>query len=128
VNKNPVAERAVQELIEHVRLDLTARVVTPVLLVLAVALNPNHTIWQSGVSVHEVFLQRDQFTDAQPPLSDRDILINKQSLRTPNYVSTESPRLQMLHVHILPSNPSTSAVLCVSKAMVINHVKETDIW
>ena len=50
VNKNPVVERAVQELCEHIlRIDSTARAITPMSLACVVA-SVNSTIRQSGLS------------------------------------------------------------------------------
>ena len=92
VNKNPVAERAVQELREHIlRLDPTARAITPVSLALAVA-SVNSTIRQSGLSAREMLMQRDQFTNVQLPLSDREVIAKKHSLRSANHASSEKSK------------------------------------
>ena len=92
VNKNPVAERTVQELREHIlRLDPTARAITPVSLALAVA-SVNSTLRQSGLSAREMLMQRDQFTNVQLPLSDREVIAKKHSLRSANHASSEKSK------------------------------------
>jgi hypothetical protein len=86
--QNPLVERANQELQKNIlRLDPTARTVTPVSLALAIA-SVNSTIRQSGLSAREMFLQ---FTNAQlhVQISDRDIITNKHSLRAANHASSE---------------------------------------
>lgn len=64
-NKNLVAERAVQDVREHIlRIDPTARVVSSLLLSLAVA-SVNCWIRQGDLTAREMLSQRDQFTNRE---------------------------------------------------------------
>ena len=76
-NKNPVAEKAVQELeIELLRQDPLGGAVSAVTLAVATA-NLNSRIRSRGLSSREMWYQRDQFSNRQLPMSDED-LITKQ--------------------------------------------------
>ena len=69
-NKVPVTDREVQELEgELLKLDPTGDTVTPVQLIIAVR-NLNAQLHGRGVSSHEMWSQRDQFTNSQLPLED----------------------------------------------------------
>ncbi|RXN16069.1 Retrovirus-related Pol poly from transposon opus [Labeo rohita] len=80
VNKNPVAEKAIQELQgEILRLEPHCGVVTPLLLSVAVArLN-------SRISAHEMLLQRDQFSLEQLPVHDQELIALQHSQRLANH-------------------------------------------
>ena len=78
VNKNPVAERAVEELgLELLHLSPEGGPISKVTLAMATA-SMNSRLRYSGLSAQEVWTQRDQVTGEQLPLSDRD-LINQQN-------------------------------------------------
>jgi hypothetical protein len=94
-NKNPIAERAVQELREHIlRIDPSARAVSPLVLSLAVA-SVNCTIRQSGLSAREMLTQRDQFTNYQLPISDREYILQKHLSRNVNHPSSEKSKVPL---------------------------------
>ena len=77
INKNPVAERAVQEIEEELlKLDPRGNSVSSITLAMA-TLNLNSKIRSRGLSSREMLLQRDQFSNKQIPISD-EILINEQ--------------------------------------------------
>ena len=77
VNKNPVAEKAVQEIEQELlRLDpLGGPVSTTTLAVVTATVNAR--IRTRGLSAREMWTQRDQFTNSQLPFQDHD-LIDKQ--------------------------------------------------
>jgi hypothetical protein len=78
-------ERAVQEVNEHIlRLDLCAQAISPLMLARAIA-SVNSVLRSS----REMLTQRDQFTNHQLPVSDRDLLSQKHLLRPSNHSSSE---------------------------------------
>ena len=80
------------ELREHIlRLDPTARAITPVSLALAVA-SVNSTIRQSGLSANKMLMQTNQFTKVQLQLSDHEVIAKKHSLRSTNHNSSENSK------------------------------------
>ena len=69
-NKNPVAERAIEELgLELLNLSPEGGPVSDVTLALATA-NTNSRIRRDGLSVREVWTQRDQLTGEQLPIDE----------------------------------------------------------
>ena len=88
-NKNPVAERAVQEL-EHeiLRVHRAAGPLSSLMLHKATA-SLNSRIRTDGLSAREVLLQRDQFTNLQIPLNDRTIIAAKHSRSVQNHQYSE---------------------------------------
>ena len=77
INKNPVAEKAIQELEgELFRLDPLGGAVTPLTLAVATAALNSH-IRSRGLSSREMWTQRDQFSNAQIPLGD-DALVDAE--------------------------------------------------
>ena len=75
-NKNPVAERAVQELENEILRTEPGSVVTPLSLNNVVC-QLNARIRTDGLSAREVYTQRDQFSNDQIPVNDRDIITDK---------------------------------------------------
>ena len=76
-NKNPVAERAIEELsLELLNLSPEGGPVSDVTLALATA-NTNSGIWRDGLLAHEVWTQRDQLTGQQLPIVDRQIILSQ---------------------------------------------------
>lgn len=103
-NKNPVAERAVQEVREHIlRVDLTARAISPVLLSLAAVAYVNKSIRQGGLSAREILTPRDQFTNRQLSISDRELTLQRHQICNADHASSE--RSKASHFNYLP-NPS----------------------
>jgi hypothetical protein len=89
INKNPVAERAVQEL-EHelLKLQPVGGAVTPLVLSMATA-QLNTKIRSRGLSSREMWTQRDQFSNQQLPVSDRDLILDQHHQRSLNHTSSE---------------------------------------
>ena len=79
-NKNPVAEKAVQELkAEILRQDPSSDPVSHLSLTLAVS-RLNSRIRSRGLSAYEMWTQRDQFTNSQLKLSDAQVIRNQYLL------------------------------------------------
>ena len=92
INKNPVAEKAVQELQDEIlRHDPGNRTVSSLSLTSAVA-SLNSRIRSNGLSSREMLLQRDQFTNSQIPISDRDVIIDKHLRREQNHDYSEKSK------------------------------------
>ena len=84
-NKNPVAEKAVQELeIELLRQDPLGGAVSEVTLAVATA-NLNSRIRSRGLSSREMWSQRDQFSNRQLPMSDEDLITKQHDQRLINH-------------------------------------------
>ncbi|XP_041367404.1 uncharacterized protein LOC121382005 [Gigantopelta aegis] len=89
INKNPVAERAIQELENKLRhQDPTRGPVTPTELAIAVA-SLNSRIRNRGVSSREMWTRRDQFTSSQLPLSDQQLITDQHFARLSNHPHSE---------------------------------------
>ena len=85
VNKNPVAERAIEELgLELLHLSPDGGPVSSVTLALATA-SMNSRIRHGGLSSAEVWTQRDQVTGEQLPVSDRDLIQQQHRQRLDNH-------------------------------------------
>lgn len=85
INKNPVAERAIQELQgEILRIEPNCRAVTPLLLSLATA-RLNSRVRSRGLSAREMLFQRDQFSHRQLPVDDQDLIMSQHSQRVSNH-------------------------------------------
>lgn len=86
-NKNPVAEKAIQEL-EDELLRLHSHepgaYVSPRMLAVATA-NLNARIRSRGLSAREMWSQRDQFTNQQIPVSDQELIMKQHNQRTSNH-------------------------------------------
>ena len=88
-NKNPVAEKCVAELgDELLRICPEGGTITPLSLAVATA-NLNTRIRNRGLSAREMWLQRDQFTNAQIPFSDLQVVRQQHSLRLGNHPASE---------------------------------------
>ena len=89
LNKNPIAERAVQEVeSEILHQDPTGGAVTAVQLSTTIA-RLNSRIRNRGLSAREIWTQRDQFTLEQLPISDRQLILDQHLLRTKNHPYSE---------------------------------------
>lgn len=87
-NKNPVAEKCVAELgDELLRICPEGGTITPPSIAVATA-NLNTRIRNRGLSAREMWLQRDQFTNAQIPFSDLQVVRQQHSLRVPDLTET----------------------------------------
>ena len=85
-NKNPVAERAIEELgLEILNLSPEGGPVSQTTLSLATA-NMNSRIRRDGLSALELWTQRDQLTGAQLPIVDRQIILSQNFSRQQNHM------------------------------------------
>ena len=101
VNKNPVAERAVQELEkELLKQDPSGGPVTEAELAVATA-RLNARLRHHGLSSRELCTQRNQFNNAQIPLSDHEIILKQHDTRLTNHPYSE--KAKNMHGH-KPSN------------------------
>ena len=88
-NKNPVAEKAVQELEEELlRQEPSGGPVNELGLAVATA-RLNSRIRSQGLSSRELWTQRNQFTNEQIPLSDHQQIPMKQKKRQTNHSYSE---------------------------------------
>ena len=93
-NKNPIAERAIQELEQElIRTIPRGERVHATSLAIATA-QLNSRIRHSGLSSREIWLQRDQFTNVQLPIQDRAIILQQQDHRQSNHAASESSKAQ----------------------------------
>ena len=81
INKNPVAEKSIQELEDEIlKLDKDRSTVTNSQLAIAVA-NLNSRLRSQRLSSREMWTQRDQFTSAPLPLDDQKLLEDQHHRR-----------------------------------------------
>ena len=91
-NKNPVAERAVQELQnELLRQDPSDGYVSPLALSTATA-SLNSRIRIRGLSAREMWYQRDQFSNSQLPVDDRQLITSQHETRVKNHPYSEKSK------------------------------------
>lgn len=91
-NKNPVAEKAIQELeIELLRQDPLGGPVSPVTLSIATACL-NSRIRTRGLSAREMLTQRDQFSNNQIPLVDQELILTQHDQRITNHPHSEQSK------------------------------------
>lgn len=94
VNKNPVAEKAIAELEDEIlRQNPNGGPVSMLTLSVAVA-RLNSRLRVTGLSARELFTQRDQFTNEQLPLNDRDVILSKHQQRTENHPYSMKSKLR----------------------------------
>ena len=102
-NKNPAAERAVQELeLELLRQDSHGEPVSPVVISVATATLISR-IRSSGLLAREMWTQRDQLSNILFPLSDYDLISQQQSLRKANHPSSEKSKVPLAQMASSPS-------------------------
>lgn len=99
-NKNPVAEKAVQELeSELLRQDPLNGPVSPLTLSAATA-TLNARIRSRGLSAREMLTQRDQFSNSQLPINDRELITKQNENRKDNHPHSErskAPSGKIIH-------------------------------
>ena len=99
VNKNPVAEKAVQELEDEIRRsDPSDGILTPLSLSLVTA-RLNTRIRNRGLSAREMWCQRDQFSNEQLPVSDLELIDSQNIIRKRNHTSSEKSKCPSGYVH-----------------------------
>lgn len=92
VNKNPVAEKAIEELgDELLRIDQCGGPYSAFSLSLATS-RLNSRIRSSGLSAREIWTQRDQFTMEQLPISDLQLISNQHLSRLKNHPHSEKSK------------------------------------
>ena len=94
VNKNPIAEKAIQELqreIQKANPENHNQAISPLELTLAVA-NLNTRLRSQGLSARETMLQRDQFNNNQLPLNDRNLILERHKQRITNHPYSENSK------------------------------------
>ena len=102
VNKNPVAERAIQELEDEIlRMGPLCKTVTPVSLSLAVSAL-NSKIRSRGLSSREMMTHRDQFTNEQLPVSDRLLIEQQHANRADNHGHSARSKAPLKIPAVLP--------------------------
>ena len=103
-NKNPVAERAVQEFEnELLRHDPLGGPMS--LLTLAVNLNLNARTRSHGLSSREMCTQRDQFSNHQIPLHDQSVIVKQHKQRVTNHTHSKKAKAPISRQH--PANNIT---------------------
>jgi len=86
LNKNPVAERCIEELgLEILKLNPHGETISPQTLALATS-NMNSRVRRDGLSSYEIWTQRDQFTGKQLTVVDSDIISNQAKSRLRNHI------------------------------------------
>ena len=92
VNKNPVGEKAVQEVQAEI-LRITNQSGSVSTSVLNKAINSlNCRIRTDGLSAREIFFQRDQYTNNQIPIGDLNIIKSKHDRAMKNNISSEQSK------------------------------------
>ena len=101
-NKNPAAERAVQELeLELLQRDPHGGPLSPVVISVSNA-TLNSRIRSRGLSAREMWTQRDQLSNILFPLSDYDLISQQQSLRKANHPSSEKSKVPLAQMASSP--------------------------
>jgi hypothetical protein len=92
LNKNPVADKAIQELEDELlRQEPSGGPVSDLTLAIAVA-RLNTRIRGRGLSSREMWTQRDQFTNDQVPVTDQDLFQKQHSDRVSNHPHSEKSK------------------------------------
>nr|XP_022310274.1 uncharacterized protein LOC111115730 isoform X2 [Crassostrea virginica] len=92
INKNPVAERAIQELeAEILRHDPMCRTVTPLSLCLITS-RLNTRIRSRGVSAKEMWTHRDQFSHEQIPVDDYELISKQHDMKLDNHPHSQASK------------------------------------
>ena len=102
-NKNPVAERAIEELgLEILKISPDGGPISNCTLALATA-NMNARVRRDGLSSFEIWTQRDQVTGVQLPICDQDIIQNQHQSRLRNHLPSAKSKARGKHsVHNTP--------------------------
>ncbi len=118
VNKNPVAEKAVAEVEEELRRQAPdGSSVTPLGLSLAIS-RLNSRLRRRGISAHEMWTHRDQFSNAQIPINDQDIIEAQHKQRTENHPHSERSKNSRKAIANVPSqriNVGDLVYLCTDR-------------
>ena len=91
-NKNPVAERAVQELeLELLRQEPLGGAISPLTLLVATSVL-NFCIHSPGLSSREMWTQPDQFSNQPLPLADDHLIASSMSSVYPTTQTVSAPK------------------------------------
>ena len=111
-NKNPMAERAIQELVhELLSQDPVGGSVTSLTLSVAIA-RLNSRIRGRGLSSREMWVQRDQCSNAQIPFSDTNLIQEQQQQRLINHPYSEASKTPVMHVPTTLTNIGYVNMIC----------------
>ena len=101
INKNPVAEKSIQE-VEHELLltDPSGDPVSPLQLALAIA-RLNSRVRGRGLSSREMWTQRDQYTNEQIPVVDLDLIIQQNSQHAQNHRPSERAKAPLGKTNVI---------------------------
>ena len=116
-NKNPVAEKAVQELTDELlRLNPLGGPVSPRELSVATAAL-NSRIRSRGLSAREMWTQRDQFSNAQLPVRDAELAATQRHLRNINHAHSETSKAPHTPRRAVPA-------LCVGDVVYVHSDRD----
>lgn len=103
LNKNPVAEKAIQELEgEILRANSSPhQILTPMNLAIVTA-RLNTRIRKRGLSSREMWMQRDQFSNRQIPVEDQKLISSQQIQRSTNHVQSEKAKCPSNQTPVTP--------------------------
>ena len=88
-SKNPVAERAIQELeLELLHQDPSENPVSPLMLSLAVS-KLNSRLCHNGLSSREMWSKRNQFTNSKISVDDEKLILEQHKHRQENHPASE---------------------------------------
>ena len=102
VNKNPVAEKAIQELEHEILRVVKSPGQLSTLLLHKATVSLNSRIRMDGLSAREILLQRDQFTNSQIPVNDRSIITAKHDRSLYNHKHSEKTKAGTSSIHPEP--------------------------
>jgi hypothetical protein len=98
-NKNPVAERAVQELEDELLRQVPGGGPVPILTLAVAVARMNSRIRSRGLSSREMLTQRDQFTNEQLPVCDRQLIAEQHKKRLQNHPHSEKAKAPLAKSH-----------------------------
>ena len=102
-NKNPVIDKAIREIHREILiLQPLGGKISQNLLSQAIA-NLNCRYRHTGLSSQELWTQRDQITNQQLPISDRDIILNQHNKRSNNHQYSEKSKAHGKPPHPTPN-------------------------
>ncbi|CAH1266400.1 B4GALNT2 [Branchiostoma lanceolatum] len=102
INKNPVAERAIEEMREELcKVDPLGQPVSPAQLAVITA-RVNAKVRSNGLSSREYLFQRDQFNGEQIPLSDKSLLAKQNQRRLDNHTPSSKSKASTRQVRPAP--------------------------
>ena len=92
INKNPVAEKAIQELEEELTREPQLHSLITDVALARVTARLNSRIRTDGLSAREIFLQRDQFTNNQIDFTDKSLIAAKHDRAVKNNTASAASK------------------------------------